>query len=158
MVGLRFGQLQQLGAVLLEILQGIAHGLYHGPWGDGSADELVELTAVLAHCPTIIRRYAEALAIEAEDAIALGDFELVAQPRRLPMIHNPYASQLAVGADAHQQINVAAVTVHGDRRQDHSADAAILPGAPGGGWRWQAQQAAVGNLEAVLQQVVVVLF
>src|SRR5690606_3928725 len=109
-------------------------------------------------CPTIIRRYAEALAIEAEDPIALGDFELVAQPRRLPMIHNPYASQLAVGADAHQQINAAAVTVHGDRRQDHSADAAILPGAPGGSWRRRPQQAGVGYLEAVLQPVVVVLF
>src|SRR5690606_12669561 len=120
-------------------------------------DKLVELAAVLAHCPAFRGRHAQALALKTEDPLALADLELVAQAGRFSVVGNPYPRQLTVGTDADQQIDTPAVAVHGHCRQYDGDHLALLPGTPGGRRLRQTQQAAIGNAEAILQQVVVVL-
>src|SRR5690606_25052775 len=70
---------------------------------------------------------------------------------------HPHARQLAVGADAYQQIDTPTVAVHGDHRQDHRADLVGVAPTPGGSGGGQAQVFPVIDRKAVIQQVVVML-
>src|SRR5690606_28237953 len=150
-------QLQQGVAVLAEINERLVYRLHHGARGDGGAGELVEVATVLAHRPTLGRGHGQALAIEAENPVSLGQFQLVAQAGGFPMVGHAYAGQLAIGANAHQQVNTATVAVHGHHRQDYCRHLAALSSTPGGGGAGQAQMGAIIDTESIVQQFVVML-
>src|SRR5690606_871584 len=150
-------QLQQDLTVLAEIDERPVYRLYHRAGSDGSAGELVEVAAILADRPSLGGGYGQAFTIEIKNPVGLGQLQLVAQARGLPMVDHPHARQLAVGADTYQQIATPSVAVHGHHRQDHRADLAGVAPAPGGRGRGQPQVFPVIDRKTVIQQVVVML-
>ena len=91
-------------------LQAVVHPLDHGSRCDGGAGEAVELTAILLHMPPLFIGLLQGEAVEAEDPVALGGFNLVTQPRRFGMADDTYTGQGSCGIDAEQQVDLPTIS------------------------------------------------
>jgi hypothetical protein len=147
---------EQRVAMRLEVYQRVAHRRDDGARRDRGAGELVEHAVVPAHGPALARRLAERAAVEVQDPVVAIDLDLVAETGRLAMRYHAHAADRAVGEDADEQADRAAVAAGRDRVHDHRDRPVAQPRAIHGHRRARPEQRRVRDADGVLVHRVVI--
>src|SRR5690554_7283622 len=136
-------------------LQRLVYRPHDGAGGNGGTGKLVELPPVLFHLPALAGRVVQAAPGQAVDPVAFAGFNFITQPRGFLVLQYAHTRQVAVGHDANQQADAAAVAVRCGGLQNDGTGPVIQKGQIGRLCSAVAQQRVIQH-QGVFQQVVVV--
>src|SRR5690554_4241986 len=104
--------------LLVKKYQALLHGFYYGARCNGRAGKLVKFSAIFFYCPAAFVWVAQAFAVKTQNPVAVAKLALVAEPRSFLVAEGAHAAKGAIGHNADQQLDGAAVAFAGADLQD----------------------------------------
>ena len=131
------------------------HRFHYRARSDGGSGHVVEFSAVLFDFPVALFMALQRGVVEAGDPVALGDLDVIAQPRCLPVRYYAHAAYPAIVVDGDNQIDFAAVTIRCAGLQHCDGRFVLQAAAIGDSFVVVAQQRIGSQYHGVLDDVVI---
>ena len=140
---------------LLVIFQCLMDCFDHGAWGDGRPGHVVELPAILFHFPAFVRRPGQRLPIEMLDPVTMREFDVIAESRGLLVGEHTHTSERSIDRHPDQKFDLTGIAIGGDGFQHHACRCALHARAVDLGAGFESQLRGRRQIQAIVQQVVV---